>query len=814
MAAPSHLHLPGCPQTLALPLPWPRGFSAPPGLLSRSRRLRPVAALGPADAGDLLGRVEALLYTVADAAVSAEPVAAAGTKEAAAGDWLSSITNSMETVLKVLKDGLLSLHVPYSYGFAIILLTVLVKAATFPLTKKQVESALAMRSLQPQVKTIQERYAGDQERIQLETARLYKLSGVDPLAVSSVPFQMTNSTETLSPSSDDGQFDEGNDSDPADSQQRRLPPQPPRESVHLRIGAQFVSGRSRALCSVEEAERMGLGASSGLNAQHSMRPLEDCPTWGDEMGMQLVCGASGPSRQICGALGPSRRICGQPSIDACVAQLNNAQLDARAGSFISVERSQESPSPSWKQCRQLANEARDLGVRAASFNDEERTKVPLAVGSLNQLRSASPQYHLAAGPLEGDRTDSPQATGPLGFTGEARQDDLVAEPVDWATTDLTHQMCISETERTTLTLGDHVAADSGRKSSTGNLLHQSIHCTTGIEQPGMLHIRGLQSSKKLMVYSRKRFNSRDKSGNMNEEGSGPIASVLRIDTDENTVSTVREVSLAVTTDGSQSTSQETQTGSTQLKNKQFLSKLSKKISGLLATPEDPPFMTSKNAQVAEIIPRRSRRIAGVGVEFDNMDLSSRTTKKVMQALKVIGDPGAVTQQAKEDYLKVFSTELPISHIEALASFFGWVGLLTEGFFWIPSLAGPTTIAAQQNGQGISWLFPFTDGHPPLGWSDTLAYLVLPVLLVISQYISSQVMQPPQSNDPSQQGAQAVTKFLPLLIGYFALSVPSGLESRYCPSAAAFLNGLGALSQLLCSIDTVPPNNQNIYQYCL
>jgi YidC/Oxa1 family membrane protein insertase len=71
------------------------------------------------------------------------------------------------------------------------------------------------------------------------------------------------------------------------------------------------------------------------------------------------------------------------------------------------------------------------------------------------------------------------------------------------------------------------------------------------------------------------------------------------------------------------------------------------------------------------------------------------------------------------------------------------GLLTEGFFWIPSLAGPTTIAARQNGQGISWLFPFTDGHPPLGWSDTLAYLVLPVLLVISQYISAQVMQPPK-----------------------------------------------------------------------
>ncbi|KAG6512243.1 hypothetical protein ZIOFF_030340 [Zingiber officinale] len=113
------------------------------------------------------------------------------------------------------------------------------------------------------------------------------------------------------------------------------------------------------------------------------------------------------------------------------------------------------------------------------------------------------------------------------------------------------------------------------------------------------------------------------------------------------------------------------------------------------------------------------------------------------------------------------------------------GLLTEGFFWIPSLSGPTTIAARQSGSGISWLFPFVDGHPPLGWSDTFAYLVLPVLLVISQYISSQIMQSSQVNDPSQQNAQAVTKFLPLLIGYFALSVPSGLSLYWLAIIIAF-----------------------------
>lgn len=138
----------------------------------------------PENFKDLIDRAEGIMYTIADAVVSATPDSGittnVGTKQS--NDWLSGITNYMETVLKFLKDGLSTLHVPYSYGFAIILLTVLVKAATFPLSKKQVESAMAMRSLQPQIKAIQERYAGDQERLQLETARLYKLAGINPLA--------------------------------------------------------------------------------------------------------------------------------------------------------------------------------------------------------------------------------------------------------------------------------------------------------------------------------------------------------------------------------------------------------------------------------------------------------------------------------------------------------------------------------------------------------------------------------------------------------------------------------------------------------
>ncbi|KAI5412536.1 hypothetical protein KIW84_057266 [Lathyrus oleraceus] len=77
-----------------------------------------------------------------------------------------SVTKPVQSCIahssEVLKDGLSTLHAPYAYGFAIIMLTVLVKAATFPLSRKQVESAMAMRSLQPQVKAIQKQYAGDQ----------------------------------------------------------------------------------------------------------------------------------------------------------------------------------------------------------------------------------------------------------------------------------------------------------------------------------------------------------------------------------------------------------------------------------------------------------------------------------------------------------------------------------------------------------------------------------------------------------------------------------------------------------------------------
>ncbi|MEW5297618.1 MAG: hypothetical protein WDW38_006791 [Sanguina aurantia] len=131
------------------------------------------------------------------------------------------------------------------------------------------------------------------------------------------------------------------------------------------------------------------------------------------------------------------------------------------------------------------------------------------------------------------------------------------------------------------------------------------------------------------------------------------------------------------------------------------------------------------------------------------------------------------------------------------------GLLTNGFFWIPSLGGPATLTDRAAGTGLSWLFPLVDGHPPIGWLPALSYLVMPVLLVLSQYASMQLnAAPPPAEgakvDEAANTTASVLKFLPLMIGWFSLNVPSGLTLYW------FVNNLLSTSQQLYLKANVKP----------
>ncbi len=69
-----------------------------------------------------------------------------------------------------------------NFGFAIIGLTLIVRAALFPIANKQFESMAKMRIVAPKMKLIQEKYKDDKLKSQQETMALYKAEKVNPLA--------------------------------------------------------------------------------------------------------------------------------------------------------------------------------------------------------------------------------------------------------------------------------------------------------------------------------------------------------------------------------------------------------------------------------------------------------------------------------------------------------------------------------------------------------------------------------------------------------------------------------------------------------
>ena len=68
-----------------------------------------------------------------------------------------------------------------SFGWAIIVLTVVVRLALFPLTVRQTQSTKAMQTLQPKIQELQKKYAKNQQKLQQEMMKLYKEAGINPL---------------------------------------------------------------------------------------------------------------------------------------------------------------------------------------------------------------------------------------------------------------------------------------------------------------------------------------------------------------------------------------------------------------------------------------------------------------------------------------------------------------------------------------------------------------------------------------------------------------------------------------------------------
>jgi YidC/Oxa1 family membrane protein insertase len=89
---------------------------------------------------------------------------------------LSPLINVFEAVLKFFHN---SLGIPW--GWAIVLLTICVRACLVPLTIKQMGSMARLQQLQPELKAIQTKYKDDKQRQQQEMMKFYKENNVNPL---------------------------------------------------------------------------------------------------------------------------------------------------------------------------------------------------------------------------------------------------------------------------------------------------------------------------------------------------------------------------------------------------------------------------------------------------------------------------------------------------------------------------------------------------------------------------------------------------------------------------------------------------------
>ncbi|TCM79666.1 membrane protein insertase YidC [Rhodovulum steppense] len=96
--------------------------------------------------------------------------------------WFFFFTKPIFWLLHWLHVSLLQMNIPGAMGWAIIALTVIIKAAVLPLAYKSYTSMAKMKELQPKMEEIKERVGDDRQKLQMEMMALYKKEKVNPAA--------------------------------------------------------------------------------------------------------------------------------------------------------------------------------------------------------------------------------------------------------------------------------------------------------------------------------------------------------------------------------------------------------------------------------------------------------------------------------------------------------------------------------------------------------------------------------------------------------------------------------------------------------
>ncbi len=89
--------------------------------------------------------------------------------------WLTPIASPLFWILNAIYK------VVGNWGWAIILLTLLIKLVFYPLSAASYKSMAKMKKLQPRLKTLKERYGDDRQKLNQAMMELYKKDKINPL---------------------------------------------------------------------------------------------------------------------------------------------------------------------------------------------------------------------------------------------------------------------------------------------------------------------------------------------------------------------------------------------------------------------------------------------------------------------------------------------------------------------------------------------------------------------------------------------------------------------------------------------------------
>jgi 60Kd inner membrane protein len=120
------------------------------------------------DAMDGLADAAASMNSLTDAVTSAVSTATVSPDvvvEAASDDngWFGFLTYPIEGLLQIIHTAIAATGTANAWGVTIIVLTILIKVVTFPLTKTQLESTNKMQAMAPAIKELQAKYQSNPE---------------------------------------------------------------------------------------------------------------------------------------------------------------------------------------------------------------------------------------------------------------------------------------------------------------------------------------------------------------------------------------------------------------------------------------------------------------------------------------------------------------------------------------------------------------------------------------------------------------------------------------------------------------------------